>query len=246
MALKASPESQEALLTLQASDTRLQQLAHQAKKLPETARLAELGQQAEDLRQQLLVEMGAVEDARLELSRVEADVAVVEARMARDAERLAGSSSVKDVAGLEHEIASLRKRRDDLEEIQLGVMERLEGLEATAEETGALLDSVRETITDVERERDASLSALAQERSSAEAHRASVAATIPEDLLALYERQRSRYGIGASHLRGGVTSASGVRLTESDMASIRAAAPDDVVMCPDSEAILVRTAESGL
>jgi len=27
---------------------------------------------------------------------------------------------------------------------------------------------------------------------------------------------------------------------------IRTAAPDDVLMCPDSEAILVRTSESGL
>jgi uncharacterized protein len=30
------------------------------------------------------------------------------------------------------------------------------------------------------------------------------------------------------------------------MAIIRAAAPDDVLLCPDSNAILVRTAESGI
>jgi hypothetical protein len=30
------------------------------------------------------------------------------------------------------------------------------------------------------------------------------------------------------------------------MVAIRAAAPDDVIMCPDSNAILVRTSESGL
>lgn len=246
MALKATPESQAALLLLQASDMRLQQLAHQARSLPEIARLAELADDNEKIRQQLLTEMGAVEDARLELGRVESDVAVVEARMTRDAERLQGSSSVKDVAGLEHEIASLKQRRDDLEEIQLGVMERLEELEAAVAASTARRDSLLATMREVEGERDAALATIEHERRSAEANRAEVAGGLPADLLALYERQRGRYGAGASHLRGGVSSASGVRLTESDMARIRAAAPDDVIMCPDSDAILVRTNESGL
>jgi predicted nucleic acid-binding Zn-ribbon protein len=246
MALKASPESQAALLELQASDTRVQQLDHQSKNLPEIARLAELAREVETVRQRLLVDTGAVEDARLELSRIESDVAVVEARMARDSARIATSSSAKDVAGLEHELASLRQRRDDLEEIQLGVMERVETLESAAAATKAEHDSLQATISGVEADRDASLASLVNERTHAAARREEIAASIPADLLAVYDRQRSRYGIGASMLRGGVSSASGVRLNESDMARIRAAAPDDVVMCPDSEAILVRTAESGL
>lgn len=246
MALKATPESQAALLTLQASDMRLQQLAHQMKTVPQLARLSELAVESERLRQQLLADMGAVEDARLELGRVEADVAVVEARMARDAERLASSSSVKDVAGLEHEIESLRRRRDDLEEIQLGVMERLEALEAAAEESTRLRDAVLDEILTVEEERDVALSSIEMERTHADANRSELAATIPSELLELYERQRARYGAGASHLRAGVSSASGVRLTESDMARIRAASPDEVILCPDSDAILVRTEESGL
>ena len=66
------------------------------------------------------------------------------------------------------------------------------------------------------------------------------------ELLDLYERQRARYGIGDALLRGGVSLASNVRLTGSDLEAVRRAAPDDVVICPDSSAILVRTAESGL
>jgi predicted nucleic acid-binding Zn-ribbon protein len=69
---------------------------------------------------------------------------------------------------------------------------------------------------------------------------------VPAELLALYEKQRARYGVGASLLRGGVSSASGVALNSSDMTMVRAAAPDVVLLCPDSNAILVRTNESGL
>ncbi|TQL47896.1 hypothetical protein FB562_0970 [Homoserinimonas aerilata] len=246
MALTASPDSQELLLELQAADTRIQQLDHQARSIPQLSQLAALSKERETVRVQLLGENGAVEDARLEISRVESDVAVVEARMARDSERLATSSSTKDVAALEQELEALRRRRDELEEIELGVMERLEQLEATSaitqERNAALLAAIAET----EDDRDTALSSIDLERSNAAANRDEIAAKIPEGLLALYERQRARYGTGASLLRGGVSSASGVRLNESDMASIRAAAPDAVVLCPDSQAILVRTAESGL
>jgi predicted nucleic acid-binding Zn-ribbon protein len=88
--------------------------------------------------------------------------------------------------------------------------------------------------------------ALEEEFQDTSRQRAELVATLPSDLVALYERQRERYGFGASHLRRGISSASGVALTESDLAEVRNAAPDDVVLCPDSNAILVRTGESGL
>jgi predicted nucleic acid-binding Zn-ribbon protein len=246
MALKASPDHQAHLLELQAIDTRLQQLEHRAKTVPEIAVVAGLGSDADALRVDRLSATGAVEDAKLELSRIESDVAVVEARVARDTDRLQGSSSVKDVAGLESELAGLKKRQLDLEEIELNVMERLEGLEAAEAEIAAKLEEVGAKIATAEAERDAALGSLAGERSHAAANRGTIAGKLPADLLALYERQRERYGSGASLLRGGVSSASGVKLNESDMQLIRSAAPDDVLLCPDSSAILVRTNESGL
>ncbi len=246
MALKASPDDQEHLLELQAIDTRLTQLDHRAKTSPEIAVLVGLASEVGALRVEQLAAMGAVEDAKLELGRIESDVAVVEARIRRDTDRLQGSSSVKDVAGLESELAGLRKRQFDLEEIELSVMERLEGLESNAGRLAAAIAGVEGKIATSESDRDAALGVLTSERTHAAANRATIAAKLPPDLLALYERQRDRYGLGASLLRGGVSSASGVRLNENDMQVIRAAAADDVLLCPDSSAILVRTNESGL
>lgn len=60
---------------------------------------------------------------------------------------------------------------------------------------------------------------------------------MPDELLALYEKQRARYGVGASHLRAGVSTASGVMLNATDLGVVRAAAPDDVLLCPESSAI---------
>ena len=246
MPLKASPEIQKYLLDLQALDNKLQQLGHQANSVPEIRLIAALSAEADTVRAQLRSEAGAVEDTRLELSRIEADVAVVEARIKRDTERLDSASSVKDVAGLEQELTALRKRQNDLEEIQLGVMEALEEREQAANATGGILDDLEAKIAAAVAQRDTAQAGITGERGHTLANRATIAAKLPDDLLALYERQRSRYGFGASLLQGGVSLASGVKLNANDLDDIRAAAPDDVLICPDSQAILVRTPESGL
>ena len=63
-------------------------------------------------------------------------------------------------------------------------------------------------------------------------------------MLELYEKQRERYGIGAAELVGRVTTGSNVTLDAQDVKRIVESAPDEVVLCPDSNAILVRTDRS--
>jgi predicted nucleic acid-binding Zn-ribbon protein len=246
MALKASPEEQALLLDIQSIDTRLQQLEHRAKSIPEHAALQLLAVENSELLVTLAEQKGVLEDARIELKRVESDVEVVEARITRDSARLQASSSVKDVAALEQELASLRKRQFDLEEIELTVMERVEQQDAVVGHLGEQVGAVQGRMADVEGERDSAMKVIDAERTNAAANRSALVGKVSPDLLALYEKQRGRYGSGASLLRGGVSQASGVKLNENDMVAIRAAAPDDVIMCPDSNAILVRTGESGL
>ncbi len=246
MPLKASPASQAQLLTLQALDTLVNQLDHRAKMLPELATLAALESEGASLRGTLLSANGAVEDAQREMKRIESDVRVVEARIARDTERLQTSTSVKDVAGLESELAGLTRRQLELEEIELAVMERLDDHETAARTLQGQSEELAARIINARVERDASLGTIMTERATATTERSVLADALPADLLALYEKQRARYGAGASLLRGGVSHASGLKLNEYDMQAIRDASLDDVLVCPESSAILIRTAESGL
>ncbi len=246
MALTADPADQALLLDLQAFDTRLEQLGHRAARLPENVELAGLAERTQGLHRDLAAHRGRAEDAAAELARVESDAAVVRARIDRDTARLQGSSSVKDIQGLEHELAALARRAGDLDDIQLAVMEAQEARDAEAAAAREKLSGLEVREQELRARRDASADTIAGERLDALAARESLVARIPADLLDLYERQRSRYGAGASLLRGRVSSASGVELTGSDLTTVRQAAPEDVLLCPDSNAILVRTAESGL
>ena len=246
MALKASPSEQVLLLELQAFDTKLAQISHRAKSLSQHALLQKLSVDRASIAVTLSEQRGNLEDAQTELGRIESDVAVVEARIKRDDERLQVTSSVKDVQALEQELTALRKRQGDLEEIELVVMEKVEDLSTALALTQSKIDAVETLVTEAETERDAELVVVEAERANAAANRSAIAEKIPADLLALYEKLRARYGQGVSFLRGGVSSASGVKLNENDMVAIRSAAPDDVLLCPDSNVILVRTSESGL
>jgi len=244
--MKADPKAQERLLELQALDLRGVQLAKQERELPERAALETLSAERQTVRTDLASTAGVLEDARTELARTESDVALVEARIAKDSERMMGATSAKDASGFEHEIESLRRRQADLEEIELAVMERVEEHEAAVAALEARAAALTEEIDGAQALVDEALARIGAERSTVAAARAELVAALPADLVELYERQRSRYGAGASLLRRGVSEASGVALTGDELAKVKSAAPDDVLMCPSSEAILVRTGESGL
>ena len=245
--MKASPAEQQELLRLQSLDTRLQQLAHRLGSLPQDASLAELARRDTGVRGTRAEAFGGLEDARAELSRLESDVAVVEARIARDGDRLQHTSSTKDVAALESELASLAKRLSDLEDQELAVMERVEAAEAAV----AAIDGERQTIASevatLEAQRGEAAAGIATERDAAERDRAVVAGGMAADLLALYEQRRARGGgVGAALLRQRTCSGCTITLTGSDLERVRKAASDDVLLCPECDRILVRTEESGI
>ncbi|MFB2599713.1 zinc ribbon domain-containing protein [Herbiconiux sp. P17] len=244
--MKAPALEQRKLLDLQAADNRISQLNHTLRTLPQEARLAELQRDSIAARQEFGGVNGELEDARVEISRVEADIETVAAREKRDRERLQASASTKDIQGLEHELASLKVRRSNLEDIELEVMERMEEIE----ERLAAITARRDDIATEERllagQRDEQKERINVQLTVAQSERSAIAAGVGPELLALYERQRERYGIGAALLRGGVSLGSNVALNGTDLAQIRAAAPDEVVLDPDSNCILVRTEESGL
>ena len=171
---------------------------------------------------------------------------MVSARIARDRDRLSTSSSTKDIQGLEHELASLIKRQGDLEDIELSVMERQEEIDGRFTAASARLDELLVREQELIVDRDDKLAQITAEIEQVTQRRARIASAIGSELLALYDKQRSRYGIGAALLTRGVSGGSHVKLHESDLAVIRAAAADDVVLDPDSNCILVRTEESGL
>lgn len=242
--MKAPAAAQRRLLDLAELDARRARLQHQAKNLPEQRALRELEQARAEHRAWLVRATGDLEDAQRELRRLENDVELVEQRLDRDRRLIEHSSSVKDIQGLEGEVATLERRRDALEEQQLELLERLEQLEAELERARSSQSAVESEAAVLLERRDAARAELQDQAKQIGAARAQLLPEVPAELLALYEERRARYGIGAAELVGRVTTGSNVTLDPQDVARILAADEDEVVLCPDSSAILVRTERS--
>ena len=73
------------------------------------------------------------------------------------------------------------------------------------------------------------------------ARRAEIAAQIPADLLALYDRIRAEGSpVAAAYVRGGRCEACQMELATADMSEVRSAPADEVVRCPECRSIVVR------
>jgi uncharacterized protein len=247
--VKASPEAQLRLLELADLDTELGRLAHRRRALPETAELEQLTARAAQVRDEMTRAETELSDLDREQARAERDVEQVRVRIDKDQQRLnAGKvSNARELESLQSEITSLRRRQADLEEVVLDLMERRESAQSRRDASAAGTEAVAAEETEVTARRDAAVAEIAEQESKATSARATVAAGVPDDLLALYDKVRAQVGgVGAAMLRRGKCEGCNVSLSTVELNEIRAAAPDEVVRHDECRRILIRTAESGL
>ncbi|MGL4256717.1 zinc ribbon domain-containing protein [Microbacterium sp.] len=243
--MNASPADQLRLVEVAELDARIRQADHHRKNPPQAARVQELLAQRQTLSQELTTRLGARDDLRTELSRIESDVALVDARSARDTERLAASSNSKEAQGLESELASLARRKSDLEDAELEVMERLEQADAAVAEQEALIADTNAQGAELSAEAKRVIAEATAAFDAATRDRAAIAGTVPADLLAVYEKLATR-GAGAAVLRARTCEWCHMVLSGTDLNALRQAPEDEVVYCPECGSILVRTYDSGL
>lgn len=243
--MNASPADQRRLLEVAELDARIRQYEHARKNPPQAARVHELIARRTELAQELSVRLGARDDLRTELARIESDVAVVDARRARDTGRLASSTNSKEAQGLESELQALARRKRDLEDIELDVMDRLEQSDAAVAEQEALIAENHAEGAELSAEAKRVVAEATAALEAATRDREAVTRTVPADLLALYNRVATR-GVGAGLLRRRTCEACNMVLSGTDLQKLRQATDETVMMCPECGCILVRTEESGL
>jgi predicted nucleic acid-binding Zn-ribbon protein len=243
--VNATAADQRRLVEVAQLDARIRQADNARKNPPQAGRVQELLGRRQELSQELTARLGARDDLRTELARIESDVAVVDARAARDAQRLASSSNSKEAQGLESELAALARRKSDLEDAELAVMERLELAEAAVAEQEALIAATNAEGAELSAEGKRAVAEATAAFDAATRDRAAIAGGLPAELLSYYERVAAR-SAGAAYLRRRTCEGCRMVLAGTDLQALRQAAEDEVVTCPECGCILVRDDESGL
>jgi predicted nucleic acid-binding Zn-ribbon protein len=247
--LNADAATQLRLLELQDKDTRLTQLDHKVKTLPDSIRLGDAESRFARLRDEVVAAETIAGDLEGDQEKADADVELVRERTRRDQDLLNSGSigDPKQLQSLQSELASLAKRQSDLEDVELEIMERVEGARAAVRQLTGQRDEVAAERDALAREVEAQLGQIAEERAQVEEERASIAGTIAADLLGLYDKIRADHGgVGAAPLHRGRCEGCRLQLPPNEIEDLRAAAPDAVVRCEECRRILVRTPESGL
>ncbi len=190
-----------------------------------------------------------VEELAAEQAKIDADVESARARRTRDQERVDQGviSNPKDLQRMLHELESLDRRIASLEDQELEVMERLEEAQQAYDSLAAQLTSTEERLASLAKVRDEKTAVLDEQLRDVAAERAPVADGLPDDLLTLYDKLReNKGGVGAAPLRARECGGCRLTLDPAELATIRNAAPDEVIRCEECQRILVRTSESGL
>jgi len=231
------------LLDVQTNDTTADQLRHRRANLAERAALAELDGRRRAHAAALAATHQHQADAAGREARLDEKVGGMDRRVA-DIERRMYSgevSATRDLLAMTAEIASITTRRADLDDEVLAVME--EGEQVAAELArlaidGHALDARRAELLAAIAAAEA---AIDQELAEVAARRAASVVGVPGPVLATYESLRAKLGgVGAAKLVG--TSCTGCHLTlpAAEVARIRRAPADAVVLCDSCGRILVR------
>ncbi len=228
---------------VQGHDTAIDRLRHRRETLPEMAELVHV-EQSTVANDAALTEMAAQrDDAVRRQSRLEDDLASVEARIAEVDRRLySGAVTIpRELQAMQADRDLLHNRQSSLEDEVLGAMGEREPLD----EAVSALEAERRRL-DGEGSRLRAAVAEAQvtidtELVGEQALRAESALGLPADVVALYEQLRARHGgVGAAPLVGGQCHGCYLALPATEVDRIKREPPDALVTCDQCGRILVR------
>jgi predicted nucleic acid-binding Zn-ribbon protein len=239
--VNADPDAQVRLLDLADHDLHISQLQHKRRTLPDAQRAQELRQRLDRLNAEVIAAETIVSDLAREQARADADVELVRERVRKDQALLTEINDAKQLQSLQNELESLARRQSELEDIELEVMERAEGAAAAVrvlteerEQVTTDLEMVDGQVAEQYADIDAQLGAQQAERDA-------LASSLPDDLLALYEKIRvDNGGVGAARLERGRCAGCQLEVPPHELEDIRNAPPERVVRCEECRRILIR------
>jgi predicted nucleic acid-binding Zn-ribbon protein len=213
------------LLDLQDEDGALDRLRRRLDTLPEAAQLAEVRARLAELSSDADIAAKQRDEINREQGRLEAEIGVLDQKLQREEQRLfsGGVSNPKELSSLQAEVEMLKRQRAGSEDRLLEVMvahdqasQTLDSLRAERDEAAEAAEGLGATVTQI-------VSEIEAELRSHELTRGEVAATLPSDLVALYDKLRAgKGGVGAAALERDTCLGCHTRLPAREVERLRA------------------------
>ena len=240
--MQASVAQQSLILELQLLDNEIMQAKTKLKSLPEIEQLLHIDKRIITATDELAVVKSEAEQIALELRRGEVDVETVTDRIKKDEARLAsGNATPKELEQLQHEVGTLKKRQESLEEIELEIMIRSDAITSrsnTLTTDLASLQTLKDEISGRLKTATDEISKVIADKTTA---RNLVANQIEKPLLDLYEKIRTNGGgVGAAALVGNKCNGCNLAINAVEIERIKSLSKDELLRCEECRRILVR------
>ena len=240
--MQASVAQQSLILELQLLDNEIMQANTKLKSLPEIEQLLHIDKRITTATDELAVVKSEADQIALELRRGEVDVETVTDRIKKDEARLAsGNATPKELEQLQHEVGTLKKRQESLEEIELEIMIRSDAITSrsnTLTTDLASLQTLKDEISGRLKNATDEISKVIADKTTA---RNLVANQIEKPLLELYEKIRAASGgVAAAALVGNKCNGCNLAINAVEMERIKSLSKDELLRCEECRRILVR------
>lgn len=237
--MKASENQQAELLSLANLDLEISRTKAGLSVLVAGEALAPLRANQRDAALVLIQSRNALDSVELDLTRAESDLELVEQRISKDKTRLNQTSSPKDAQAIQSELETLAKRKSELEDLELNVLEQKEVIEATYKTVLADKQIIDEELVVAERASESEILKLRSGLDLLTQQRLQQVSRLEHDLVELYEKKASR-GVAVGRLLGRECGACRMSIGATALAEISALSRDEIATCPDCQAVLIR------
>jgi predicted nucleic acid-binding Zn-ribbon protein len=238
--VKVSKAQLDSLVDLYVKETELKKIKTTLATLASGNHLSDQQDEILVLSQDVTAQRSTVEEIEREIARVAGDLEVVDNRIQKDVGLINQATNTKDIHGIQHEMDTLNKRKDELETAELELMESIDSQKSK-------LEQLLERKQVLEAQLDASRSETKSQMISIEAQilelqnlAEKLRALVPSELMGLYD-QRALRGVPVGKLLKSTCGACNMSLTSTALNDLHKVPADELARCPECTAILVRT-----
>ncbi len=237
--MKLDKAGQSALLKLSQVDLEIEQIKNEISKAINSKELADMRAKLSELSGEVLAARTNFENLTMEARKADDNLHLVEERIARDTERLNNTSSPKDAQAMQSEIESLTKRKEDLEEVELEVLDRLDQSKAELDEVSNQKDELSKAMNELQESIQVQVDELKSRGRKLTADKDILVTKIPADVLEKYKNLAAKQ-IAVGQVENRACSACRMGLTASTIDSLAELAEDSIGSCPECLAMIVR------
>ncbi len=243
MAIELAPEElAETLKEVQDLDTRIFALERRIDELPEKHRLGEIAGELAGARDDLGSTEAEFEALSQKQHRLDGELDLLVKKMKAEEEKLFSGkiTNPKELASIQAEIFSLRRKRDEMETEDLEEMEEMDRLSTALEELKRLVATAERGQEDALEKHGEELDELRAEVASLERERDALKARLPEEVVVDYDKLiLSKAGLAVARIVQGRT-CGGCRIEFSRSQVDRFQHEDGIFRCEYCRRILVK------